>query len=122
MKIRKFYQNFVRPTIKLGAVALGLFACTNDDKNFPIQGELIRDGVYSVGPYDFYGVIINLDGRGMATYPILGSIEELRELDERFTSREESGTKGDRIGINPKTNIFSLDGIVLPARNLKKLD
>ena len=50
---------------------------------------------------------------------MIGTEEELISLHARYTSRKESGTVGDIIGINPRTNIMSLDEAILTSKNIQ---
>ena len=92
-------------------------------KDGEIKGELVRDFLYDTPMGTFYRVNVQTSDGNMA-YPILALPEELNSLNQKYTSREESGTEGDLIAINLKGSmIMSLDEkILIPSdiRILKK--
>jgi hypothetical protein len=105
----------------LALIGLTLSGCQNDNRKYPVQGELMEDYIQDQGRgWKFYRVIVKTNN-GMVTYPFIGDLEELKRLEQNFQSRKETGTKGDMVGINPVTNVFSLDEIVLTPNKIKKL-
>ena len=107
--------------VTLALMGLSLIGCQSDNKKYPVQGELIEDYIQNQeGGWRFYRVIVKTNN-GIVTYPIIGDSVELTKLEQNFQSRKETGTKGDMVGINPVTNVFSLDEIILTPNKIKKL-
>ncbi len=112
-------------TLTLAGASL-LSGCGNDDEKYSLQGELVEDYVQNEGNgWNFYRIFVKTDS-GIVTYPIIGDSLELVNLERQFKSREEAIlegiNRGDMIGINPKSNIFSLQETILTPDDIKKLE
>ena len=108
------------------ATTLAFSGCSTDENaKFSVRGELLNDYIQKVGDHEFYRIEINDHSKfgGYKIYLIFGDSATLRQLDEQYTSRAELDSgRGDRIGVNPETSIFSLNKMILFPRNIKKLD
>ena len=105
----------------MALIGFSLIGCQSDNKKYPVQGELMKDYIQDQGNgWKFYRVFVRTNN-GTVTYPFIGDSVELAKLEREFQSREETGTRGEMVGINPNTKVFSLDEIVLTPDKIKKL-
>jgi len=84
-----------------------------------LQGELLRDYIQNEGTNNELYRINFHTTQGAGTFPVLGTPRELRALEGKFISREESGLQGDILSIDPNSNVFSLDEIILLPKHIK---
>ncbi len=92
---------------------------SDENAAFSVRGELLKDGrqdIPSFGPV--YRIFIRTE-KGVVTYPFLASENEISEMSKRYVSREDSGTEGNYIGVNPNTNMFTLDEVMLSPENIR---
>lgn len=118
------WRRYIRTGLTIGTI--GLLAWTGytlfdkpQKDPFTIHGELIDAYKQETNMGDLYRIVVDTD-KGRVTYPIIASPDEMKVLDEMFTTSTESGAKGDRIAVNPTSYIFSLDEVILTPENIKK--
>lgn len=98
---------------KLGFVSLGMLTLNSCSKNYPIQGYIVADTTQHIGNYHFYRPWVNIAG-GQVNYAILGDSTTVEELDRTYNV-------GDFVGIDPNTNIISLNEVILLPQNIEKI-
>lgn len=127
-------QRNVRDMKTIGAsiaITLGIFGVAiYGDKALPtpqepdpykIKGELVRDYVQDLGSWGkLYRMEIEHNGE-LLRVPVVASEEKIRAMERDLVSREERGTQGDQIGINPNTHVTSLDEAIYTPRHVKKI-
>jgi hypothetical protein len=112
-----FWRSIRKPALIVAGIAAitGLyFAIPNKEDEFTVRGELVKDGIQRTAIGDFYRPFVETED-GIVTFPIMGTEEELSDLDRKFVSRQEAGGRGAIVGFNPESNVFSLDEIVLTS-------
>lgn len=89
---------------------------------YTIRGELVRDYVQDLGSWGkLYRMEIEHNGE-LLRVPVIASEEKIRELERDLVSREERGTQGDIVGLNPNTHVTSLDEAIYTPRHVKKIE
>ncbi len=122
--MRKYIRNLLIGALTL-LIAGGSYLGLKETKNrkFTVRGELLSDRIQNLESFgEFYRVYIKTDNGKIVTYPILASTKEIKNLNEKLVSKEESGGQGDLVAINPNTGILSLDEVVLTPEHIKKID
>ena len=113
-------RNLAAVILSLTSIAAADCARSPPDQ-YTVRGEVLLDGTQDLGQFGrMYRIVVQTKA-DIVSYPVLASDEEIAQLNQRFVSRAERGTNGDYVAINPKSNVFSTNEVVLLPENLKKL-